>query len=35
VIAAGGSAAFGFQASFSGSNANAISFALNGRACTA
>jgi Cellulose binding domain len=34
VIAAGGSAGFGFQASFSGSNARPTSFRLNGTACT-
>jgi len=34
VIPAGGTAAFGFQASFSGSNTNPSAFTLNGRACT-
>lgn len=33
-IPAGGSTAFGFQASFSGSNANPAAFTLNGTTCT-
>ena len=32
-IAAGGTAAFGFQASFSGSNAKPTTFRLNGSTC--
>jgi cellulase/cellobiase CelA1 len=34
VIPAGGTAAFGFQASFSGANAVPTAFRLNGTACT-
>jgi Cellulose binding domain len=34
VISPGGTAAFGFQASYSGSNANPTAFTLNGTACT-
>jgi cellulase/cellobiase CelA1 len=33
-IPAGGSTSFGFQASYSGSNATPSTFALNGTACT-
>jgi hypothetical protein len=33
-IPAGGTAAFGFQASFSGANSNPGAFSLNGTACT-